>query len=122
MKTIEEYLETIENEDIVNKILYYHSRFINIPHVRFEIKYRLPFYYGNSWICYFNVIKNNQLELCFTRGFELSNHQGILEARGRKQIKGLHVLAVPSSQTPLILEIFQEALLLDEIKPYKLKS
>ncbi len=51
-----------------------------------KIRFKIPFYYGKSWICYLNPIGKDQVELAFVRGNELSNQQGILDNKGRKQV------------------------------------
>jgi len=82
---------------------YLHNLLISFPDIEPKLKYKIPFYYRKSWICYLNPIKKKGIELCFTRGNELSNTQGLLAARDRKQ------------------ELLQEAFLLDETVPYQSK-
>jgi hypothetical protein len=57
--------------------------------------------------------------LAFTRGNELSNEQGILESKGRKQVYGLEFEKVADIPVLLIHEILHEAILLDQSKPYR---
>jgi hypothetical protein len=84
-------------------------------------RFNLPFYYGRSWICYLNPTKEGKTELGFIRGNELSNVQGLLESRGRKQVYS--VVFDKEADIPLqaINEIIHEAILLDETKKYKSK-
>jgi hypothetical protein len=86
-----------------------------------KIRYRIPFYYHKSWICYINPIKHNGVELAFLRGNELSNEQGILDFKGRKQVAGIELRTFSEIPRAAIYEIIQEALILDEIKPYTSK-
>jgi len=86
-----------------------------------KIRYRIPFYYNRSWICYLSPKKNNGVELVFLRGNELSNAQGILDAKGRKQVSGIEYRSVRDIKIEVLLECIQEALLLDETVPYKSK-
>ena len=86
-----------------------------------KIRYRIPFYYHKSWICYSNPLKSNGVELAFLRGNELSNEQGILDFKGRKQVAGIELRTFSEIPRAAIYEIIQEALILDEIKPYASK-
>jgi hypothetical protein len=43
-----------------------------------KIRFGIPFYFGRSWICYLNPIKNHKVELAFVRGNELSNIQKVI--------------------------------------------
>ncbi len=86
-----------------------------------KIKYKIPFYYNRSWICYLNPLDDNSVELAFTRGNELSNIQGLLRQNGRKQVSGIVLKDVSEVQFPEIREIIQEAIVLDETIPYRSK-
>ena len=59
-----------------------------------KIKYKIPFYYQKSWICYVNPVKNSGLELCFTRAQKFSNQQGLLESKGRKYVAGITMYTI----------------------------
>ncbi len=86
-----------------------------------KIRFKIPFYYRKSWICYINPGKDNSIEFAFLRGNELSNAQGLLDSKGRKQVWSI-TLTNPS-QLPIkaLSEIIQEAILLDEAVPYASK-
>lgn len=58
------------------------------------------------------------MELCFLRGNELSNAQGILDFKDRTQVSGIEWGNVSEIQEELVYEIIQEALLLDETVKY----
>lgn len=79
-----------------------------------KIRYGIPFYYGRRWICYLNPLSGGGVELVFTRGRELSNAQGLLEARERKQVRGIELRRMADIPKSAILEIIHEAILLDE--------
>ena len=53
-----------------------HNLITSYPEVVYKIRYRIPFYYRKSWICYVNPIKNGGIELAFVRANELSNENG----------------------------------------------
>ena len=92
-----------------------HAIITSLPGVEGRLTYNTPFYYRNTWICYLAPAKDGSVELGFTRGSELSNEQGLLDARGRKQVSGVvfrHVSEIPEET---LLEVLQEALLVDEL-------
>jgi hypothetical protein len=103
-------------------MLYLHRLISNLPQVTSKIAYGIPFYYRKSWLCYINPRKQGAVELCFTRGNELSNEQGILMANKRKQIRGITFSAVSDIPERGLLEILNEALLLDDQVPYASKN
>lgn len=103
-------------------MLYLHELITGFPGVTDKITYKIPFYYRKSWLCYLNPTKNNAVELGFTRGAELSNEQGLLQAKGRKQVSSITFASVKQIPHEILLEILQEALLLDEQVPYSVKK
>ncbi len=101
---------------------YLHNLLVSFPDIEPKLRYKIPFYYRKSWICYLNPIKKTGIELCFTRGNELSNSQGLLQAKDRKQIRGIVFEKVVDIPTETLIEILQEAFLLDETVPYQSKN
>jgi len=86
-----------------------------------KIRFKIPFYYRKSWICYLNPTKNNSIEFAFVRGNELSNSQGILDSKGRKQVFSVELTELSKIPVKELTEIIQEAILLDETIPYASK-
>lgn len=86
-----------------------------------KIRFKIPFYYGKSWICYLNPTKKGNVEFAFVRGNELSNSQGLLESKNRKQVYSLELESLLKIPNRELNEIIQEAILLDESTPYKPK-
>lgn len=91
-----------------------HELLSAFPNIQCKVRYRVPFYYQKSWICYLNRVKHDAIEMCFLRGCDLSNAQGLLDAKGRKQVSGITFASVADIDEVLVLEVFAEALLLDE--------
>jgi hypothetical protein len=102
-------------------MLYLHHALVNEFNLTSKISYKIPFYYRKSWICYLNPTKDNKVELAFTRGNELSNMNGLLEFKGRKQVAGMEFYQLKDIQKKAISEIIHEAILLDDSVPYSLK-
>lgn len=102
-------------------MFYFHNLLVTELNLTEKIRFKIPFYYGKSWICYLNPNKDNKIEFAFVRGIELSNYQGILDSKGRKQVYSIEFEKVSEIPMQQINEIIQEAILLDEIKPYASK-
>jgi hypothetical protein len=78
-----------------------------------KINWNIPFYYKNSWICYLNPLTEDSLEFCFLKGNKLVKHQELLNAKGRKQIRGIELDC--REEPPHFLEqILDEAIELDQ--------
>lgn len=127
MSPVEDYIHACENINQRNILAVIHDLIRDIPGVTHKLRYNIPFYHRKSWICYMNPIKKEGIELAFLRGNELSNEQGILNLKGRKQVAGIEIFAPKDIPLTAINEILQEALLLDEqvknlFKNIKLKS
>ncbi|MEM7550329.1 MAG: DUF1801 domain-containing protein [Bacteroidota bacterium] len=86
-----------------------------------KVTFKNPCYYNKSWICYLKPSKNGKVELAFMRGNELSNSQGLLKSGDRKQLRSIEFSSVKEIPLNEIKEIFHEAILLDETKPYESK-
>ena len=108
-----EYIEARDGEQ-QRILLVLHELITSLPQVTDKIRYKIPFYDRKSWVCYLNPLKEGGVELCFLHGNELSNEQGLLDFKGRKQVAGMSYFAVSDIREEPLLEILQEALLLDE--------
>lgn len=88
------------------------------PKMREHLEINTPMYKVKREVCYFGKIHPIKgLEVCFLRGFQLSNEQGLLESKGRKFIHGLTLVDTNDlkNKETAFLEILNEALILDEI-------
>ena len=114
MSPVEDFIYQMEGQQR-EVLLYLHHILKNELNLQDKIRYKVPFYYGKSWICYLNPTKDNKIDLSFIYGNQLSNEQGLLESRGRKQVCSITFDAVKNIPTQLIYDILQEAILLDEV-------
>lgn len=87
-----------------------------------KMRWKLPFYFLNSWIVYLNPTKENTVEIAYVRGNELSNANGLMDFKGRKQIMTIEIKTLKSMPIDGILDNLQEALMIDETVPYKLRK
>jgi hypothetical protein len=121
MPNVENFI--YEYEDNQREImLYFHKLLATELGLIDKMRFDIPFYYGKSWICYLNPIKNSKIEFAFVRGNELSNEQGILSNKGRKQVYSIAFEKISDIPMKIVNEIIQEAILLDKAKPYKSKN
>lgn len=102
-------------------LVYFHKYFTCDLGLIPKIRFKLPFYYRKSWICYLNPIKGDGIELAFTRGNELSNSSGLLQSKGRRQVYSFDLFSLHELPIAGIREAIEEAILLDEVKPYESK-
>ena len=120
MSDVEDFIFQFEGNQ--REILsYLHKLFVKELELTDKIRFKIPFYYRKSWICYLNPIKDNKVELAFIRANELSNVQGLLHRKDRKQIAGIEFEKLSDIPFQTINEIIQEAILLDDLTPYKSK-
>lgn len=109
-------------QNIQGQIMQYlHDLLISYPEITPKIRYKVPFYYRKSWICYLNPTKTNEVEFAFPRGNELSNQQGLLESKGRKQVFSVTFSNLNEIPEQVINELIQEAIMLDDTVPYASK-
>ena len=115
--------EFIELQDVNIRILLAHIRkVIMLSHaqIREKVAWNLPFFQCGDYLCYLSVIKKiKAVEVCFVKGFHLSNESGLLDAKDRKLIKGISFKNMEdyAEKEDAFLEILQEAILLNETQP-----
>ena len=121
MADVQSFIERHEGQQRLI-LEYFRNVFVEELGLIEKIRFKIPFFFNRSWICYLNPVKNNGIDLSFLRGNELSNVQGLLEARGRVQVRSVTFYNLEDISRSLIDEIIQEAILLDETTPYASKN
>jgi len=121
MDEVADYITSYENEQAREVMKFLDHMIMGFPNMVSKLRYKVPFYYRKSWICYLSPQKNGAVELAFTRGNELSNEQGLLDFKGRKQVSSISLTSVADIPTTAIHEILNEAILLDNTVPYASK-
>lgn len=101
---------------------YFHHLFTEELGLECKMRWKLPFYFLNSWVVYLNPIGDDTIELAYVRANELSNANGLLDFKNRKQIASTELKNLKSMPINGILENLQEALMIDETVPYKLRK
>ena len=120
MSEAEDFIYTYEGNQR-EIMLYLHKKLTTELNLIDKIRFDIPFYYGKSWICYLNPSKDGKIEFAFVRGNELSNEQGLLSNKGRKQVYSITFEKMKDIPQNALDEVIQEAILLDETKPYESK-
>lgn len=120
MSEVENFI--YQYEDNQRKVmLFLHNWLTEDLNLTEKIRFDIPFYFGKSWICYMNPTKKGAIEFAFVRGNELSNEQGLLDNKGRKQVYSVEFETIKDIPQQTLNEIIQEAILLDETTPYESK-
>jgi hypothetical protein len=90
------------------------------PRFKEKLSYGVPYYSRNRRVCFIWPAsaplgpRNAKVSFGFCYGNLLSNEQGILLSEGRKQVYIVRYSFVREVEERLLLEIIQEALLVDE--------
>ena len=118
MASIEEYFE--KQEAAVRKdLLTLHRYLTGNLELDPRLRHSLPFYYGQSWICYLHVTGEGHIELGFTHGDQMSLSWPRLSMRDRKQVASVIFTPGEDMLTDDLEHTLQEAILLDEMKGRK---
>ncbi len=120
MQIVEDFIYTFEGSQR-EIMLFIHKMLTVEMDLTEKIRFKIPFYFRKSWICYLNPKKNNSVEFAFVRGSELSNNQGLLDSKGRRQVWSIELSCITDIPIVELKEIIQEAILLDEMLPYSSK-
>lgn len=92
-----------------------------IPDIEEKLSYGVPFFYHHGPLCYINVRKKC-IDLGFTKGYALSNKQGVLESKNRKQVPTISFYNESEIDELTIKEILFKAATLNEFKFYTKKG
>lgn len=109
----------------IRQVLQYIRQLLLVAHPKMRERFMyssVPFFLCLDYVCYFGKIhKTKGVEICFVKGFLLSNEQGLLEDKGRKLIRGITVRNLQEFKAieDSFLEIVQEAILINETQPDK---
>lgn len=101
---------------------FYNELFLSYDNIKYKTRYKIPFYYGKTWICYLSPKEKDEIELCFLRPIDMRFSIDKLDFKNRKQIAGITITEINKSQVSLIKEIFEEAIFVDETIKYTPKS
>ncbi|MGV3560406.1 DUF1801 domain-containing protein [Larkinella arboricola] len=118
--TVDEYINRQTPE--IHRLLDHIRRLIleAAPRIQEKINWGVPFYSHKGQLCYLNPLRSSEVavDLCFLRGYELTNAQNVLENRGRRTVRSL-VIRAGEVNEDLIRELLQEAIQLNETSKEK---
>jgi len=98
-----------------------HDILITYPMIETKIRYKVPFYFCKSWVCYINPIKGNGVELAFLRANEFSYTIPFLDFKDRKQVAGITYHTLSDINEEVLHQVLEEALMIDDLIPYASK-
>jgi hypothetical protein len=117
MYNVEEFITNLEGNQ--KKIAEYLQHILTEEFgLEAKIRFKIPFYFRKTWICYLNPLKNDGIELAFIRGNELSNEFGSFDFKGRKQVMGVTLYSINDLSKNILYNTLIEALTLDENVKY----
>lgn len=94
------------------------NNFILTFDLNVKFKYKTPFYYGESWICYLSFDKKKKvLSVNFVRANELELDE-ILDFKGRKMVGSIEFKTGEEIDFETLSKVLEEALSLDKNVPY----
>ena len=114
MSSCLEFIETWEHPQQRAVMLLLHGLITGFPGVVAKLRYKIPFYDRNRWLCYFNPLKDGGVEWGVCQAFLLSNEQGLLVFKNRSQVASAtfyHPHDVPAAT---LLEVLQEMIVVDD--------
>jgi len=95
-------------------VSYLDQLFLSMPGVNRKIRFRVPFYDYNSWFCYLNPIKTEEIELCFLKGVPMSENFPMLDLKNRKMVSGLTIAVDKDIPQELIVDMLNHAISLNK--------
>lgn len=101
---------------------FYNDLFLSYDNIKYKTRYKIPFYYGETWICYLSPKGEVGVELCFLRPIDMKLSVDNLDYKDRKQIAGITIVDLDQKQIRVIKEIFEEAIFVDETIKYTPKN
>ncbi len=117
MTIYDDFLRKLEDENLIEVCNTLRDEVMKYPNLEIKKKFNLPFFYGKTWICYLNLIKEQEIELCFVRGRELPSKE-LLNFKKRVMIAGLSFKKVSDIDFGVLKLLLEEAVELDNCKPY----
>lgn len=121
MTEVDYYMESLEDDNLRLLVSELHDLIISqLPNIRAELKYGIPFYSLHSWICYTNPLKTGGVELCFLNGQKLPDPDQLLQTKERKMVAGIAITDIQQLYKENLLEVIMSAIILDvEMKKNK---
>jgi len=117
MSIYNEFLSKLNTNTLQEVCEALHDEIIQYPNIKIKEKFKLPFFYGTTWICYLNFVKKKEIEFLFVRGRELPSKE-LLNFKDRVMIGGLTYKHKEEIDYGILKLLLEEAITLDAEKPY----
>jgi len=122
MSIYDEFLLSLPNRNLKDLCDTLKQTIMEYPNTVIKKKFNLPFFYGNTWVCYLNLVKkkgsvDKEIELCFVRGRELPSKE-LLNFKERVMIGGLSYSTINAIDWGILKLLLEEAIHLDQERPY----
>ncbi len=88
MNPVEQYIYEQENS-VQELMVILYDICVNDFGLEPKIKFKIPFFYGASWVCYINKLKKGGIEFCFVNANKFHDPSGLLLYQNRKQVAGI---------------------------------
>lgn len=88
--------------------------------MKFDLSFNTPYYSCLDFLCYFGKIDKKGLEIGFAKGIFIKDESGLLDAKGRKYVKGITFRNMEDylDKEDNFLEILQKAIIINESAVY----
>jgi len=106
--TYYDFLDTLD-ESKASLIAYLDQEFLKIEGIGRKMRYGIPFYDYEKWICYLNPTKKGTVELVFLAGDVMRATFPLLQKRGRKMVAGLELDPQKDVNRDLLVEMILTA-------------
>ncbi len=111
---VESYLFNLPEKEHNLATQVYHHIMDLTPVMQCAIKWGIPFFDYFSPFAYLNRNRQRGLELCFMKGYVMSDHGGLLYQLDRKLVKSIALNEEALFESETYWEILQEAIYLNE--------
>ena len=108
MNAVDEFILSVD-EERREIVVYLHHLFTERLGLKPRLRYRLPFYDFQKWVCYLNPKKTGGVELVFIYGQSLDDPAGVLDPTGRKQVAGVTFYKLEDIPEREIIHLVEQA-------------
>ncbi len=105
---VEDFIAAQKGEQLAI-LLFLHPWLTEEMGLHAKMRYGIPFYDAEKWICYLNPLKKGGAEFAFIRGDLLDHEDGLLDQKGRKMVWGLELNALESIPLEALKKKIEEA-------------
>lgn len=115
MNGVDLFIDDLEDESTRELVYAINEIILNShPAIHSKIRFKIPFYFLHSWICYINPLKTGGIEWCFIHGQRLEDPHDILQSKDRIMIAGIEVKEPEDLNNEAVLDILYTAIEYDK--------